>query len=119
MGRFWQLLQGLPQYQGDMTGANKFTYYGTSELGGRVYFTGFNEEGFNVSPRGVEDIQTGEVLSAEEINAPDVDSTSPQFFDNLHVLNTLTLIRSLKINGTSITGLSPQWLQDGVLPTTD
>ena len=56
--------------------SNKFTYYGTSELGGQVYFTGFNEEGFSVS-HGVEDIQTGEVLSAEQINAPDIGLMSP------------------------------------------
>ena len=69
---FGNYTKGLPQYQGGMLASNKFTYYGTSELGGRVYFTGFNEEGFSVSPRGVEDIQTGEVLSAEQINAPDI-----------------------------------------------
>ena len=47
---FGNYSKGLPQYQGGMSGSNKFTYYGTNELGGRVYFTGFNEEGFNVSP---------------------------------------------------------------------
>ena len=33
-----------------MLASNKFTYYGTNELGGRVYFTGFNEEGFHSQP---------------------------------------------------------------------
>ena len=113
---FGNYSKALPQYQGGMEGANKFTYYGTSELGGRVYFTGFNEEGFNVSPRGIEDIQTGEVLAAEEINAPDVDIDIPTVFENLRVLNELDIqSATLKIGGTSITG-TPQW-QDGVLPT--
>ena len=36
-----------------------------------MFFSGFNEEGFTVSPRGVEDIQTGDVLSFEQVG--DVD----------------------------------------------
>ena len=82
---FGNYTKGLPQYQGGMLASNKFTYYGTSELGGRVYFTGFNEEGFSVSPRGVEDIQTGEVLAVEEINAPDQELDIPTNFDALTV----------------------------------
>ena len=103
---FGNYTKGLPQYQGGMLGANKFTYYGTSELGGRVYFTGFNEEGFAVSPRGVEDIQTGEVLAVEEINAPDIELDIPTFFDSL-TTNTLTVNSELVINGT-VSG-SPNW----------
>ena len=109
---FGNYTKGLPQYQGGMAGSNKFTYYGTSELGGRVYFTGFNEEGFSVSPRGVEDIQTGEVLAAEEINAPDADLDIPTFFDRLRV-NNLEVLQSLELTGT-ISG-DPTW-EDGVLP---
>ena len=105
---FGNYTKGLPQYQGGMLTANKFTYYGTSELGGRVYFTGFNEEGFTVSPRGIEDIQTGEVLSVEEINAPDVELDIPTTFDNLTVTNTLTAgqidVATLNITST-VSGL--------------
>ena len=103
---FGNYTKALPQYQGGMGGANKFTYYGTNELGGRVYFTGFNEEGFSVSPRGVEDIQTGEVLAAEQINAPDVELDVPTFFDQL-TANTLTVNTELVINGT-VSG-TPNW----------
>ena len=103
---FGNYTKALPQYQGGMGGANKFTYYGTNELGGRVYFTGFNEEGFSVSPRGIEDIQTGEVLAAEQINAPDVELDVPTFFDQL-TANTLTVNTELVINGT-VSG-TPNW----------
>ena len=100
---FGNYTKGLPQYQGGMLASNKFTYYGTSELGGRVYFTGFNEEGFSVSPRGVEDIQTGEVLSAEQINAPDIELDIPTNFDNITINDTLTAaqidVTNLNING--------------------
>ena len=30
--------KAIPRYQGDLTAANKFTYYATNEGGGRVYF---------------------------------------------------------------------------------
>ena len=103
---FGNYTKALPQYQGGMGGANKFSYYGTNELGGRVYFTGFNEEGFSVSPRGIEDITTGEVLSSEEINAPDIELDIPTFFDQLNA-NTLTVNQELIINGT-VSG-TPNW----------
>ena len=89
-----------------MSTANKFTYYATNENGGRVYFTGFNEEGFSVSPRGIEDIQTGEVLASEEIDAPDVPLDIPTFFDQLNA-NTLTVNQELVING-QVSG-TPNW----------
>ena len=99
--------KGIPKYQKEMTTANKFTYYGTSELGGRVYFTGFNEEGFAVSPRGIEDIQTGEVLSQEQIDAPDQGLTVP---DNLQALTVadLSVTNELNLNSSNIIG-NPNW----------
>lgn len=103
---FGNYTKGLPQYQGGMNGANKFTYYGTNELGGRVYFTGFNEEGFSVSPRGIEDIQTGEVLSSEQIDSPDLELDFPTTFDNLTVLDGLTT-QDITING--LVGGTPNW----------
>ena len=103
---FGNYTKGLPQYQGGMNGANKFTYYGTNELGGRVYFTGFNEEGFSVSPRGIEDIQTGEVLSSEQIESPDLELDFPTTFDNLTVLDGLTT-QDITING--LVGGTPNW----------
>ena len=77
--------KGLPKYQGELSPANKFTYYGTNEDGGKVYFSGFNEEGFGVSRRGVEDSQTGEILGLEEVGSVDREIEIPTTFDELTV----------------------------------
>ena len=77
--------KALPKYQGELSHANKFTYYGTNEDGGKVYFSGFNEEGFAVSPRGVEDTQTGDILGLEEIGAVDREIEIPNTFQQLTV----------------------------------
>ena len=111
---FGNYTKGLPQYQGGMLASNKFTYYGTSELGGRVYFTGFNEEGFSVSPRGIEDIQTGEVLSAEQIDAPDIPLDIPTEFDTLTINQQLNVNGILELNGTLSTDSGINW--NGLLP---
>ena len=73
--------KALPKYQGQMTEANKFTYYFTNEDGGRVYPTGFNEEGYAVSSRGIQNIETGEVLSPEAISSGDQEFIESAEFD--------------------------------------
>ena len=73
--------KALPKYQGQLSEANKFTYYFTNEDGGRVYPTGFNEEGYSVSSRGIEDIETGEVQSPEEISSGDQTFIEKPDFD--------------------------------------
>ena len=94
--------KALPQYQLELSRENKFTYYGTSKDGGRVYFSGFNEEGALVSPAGLTDITTGETVAPE-----DLDPIEPpcQFFDcltvnELTVQNTLTTNGDVDINGS-------------------
>ncbi len=57
--------KALPKYQKDLTASNKFSYYFTNELGGRVYISAFNEEGFQVTAAGLTDLATGETISAE------------------------------------------------------
>lgn len=105
--------KALPRYQGEMTPANKFTYYGTNEDGGKVYFSGFNEEGFGVSPRGVEDFLTGEVLSSEQIGNPDREINIPTNFPALTV-DELTVDR-LQANNIigDITWGNAQYTLDG------
>ena len=95
--------RALPQYQGQMTTTNKFTYYATNQEGGRVYFTGFNEEGFSVSPAGITDIETQETLSVENIDQTEQTIT---FIDNLTV-NNLTVV-------TGITGPLHTIANDGL-----
>lgn len=64
--------KAIPAYQGDLSPQNKFTSYFTNVNGGRVYATGFNEEGFQVTPRGLEDISTGTTLTVESLGASDL-----------------------------------------------
>ena len=121
---FGNYTKGLPKYQKGMLAANQFTYFATSELGGRVYWNGFTEEGFQVSPRGVEDIQTGEVLSPEGIGAPDVDLDVPTTFDNLTVTNTLTagtvdVQTKLDVAGATVTGLDASTTAKGIIEIAD
>jgi hypothetical protein len=77
--------KALPQYQKELSPSNKFTYYFTNENGGKVFATGFNEEGLQVTPRGLEDITTGEVLSVTDIGNPDRDIDIPTVFPSLEV----------------------------------
>jgi len=63
--------KALPQYQGDLSQSNQFTYYFTNEDGGKVYGSGFNQDGLLVTPRGLQDVTTGETLDLEDISNPD------------------------------------------------
>jgi hypothetical protein len=81
--------KAIPAYQGDLSSQNKFTSYFTNVNGGRVYATGFNEEGFQVSPRGLEDIVTGSTLTVENLGASDL------------TLAPITSLTGVTLNGTT------------------
>lgn len=66
--------KALPQYQRDLTPSNKFSFYFTNELGGRVYISAFNEEGFQITAAGLTDLATGEVLSPEGLGGEGIDT---------------------------------------------
>ena len=66
--------KALPQYQRDLTPSNKFSFYFTNELGGRVYISAFNEEGFQITAAGLTDLATGEVLSPEGLGGEGADA---------------------------------------------
>ena len=91
--------KAFPAAQKDLSAQNKFTYYFTNELGGRVVPQGSNEDGFNVSPRGLEDVETGATLSVEGIGSSSVDDFQTTSFENLSVTDTLT-VASLNVTGT-------------------
>ena len=91
--------KAFPAAQKDLSPQNKFTYYFTNELGGRVVPQGSNEDGFNVSPRGLEDVETGATLSVEGIGASSVDDFQTTTFQNLTITDTLT-VDSLNVTGT-------------------
>lgn len=66
--------KALPQYQRDLTPSNKFSFYFTNQLGGRVYISAFNEEGFQITAAGLTDLATGEVLSPEGLGGEGADA---------------------------------------------
>jgi len=110
--------KAVPAYQKELGPLNKFTYYFTGKNGGRVYGSGFNEEGFLVTPQGLQDLVTGVDVSFESIADADVpidELSFPTFYDALNV-NTLTVNTQLNLSGT-VNG-TPTWQggYGGVLP---
>jgi len=109
--------KSLPLYQRDLSPANKFTYYFTNQNGGRVYGSGFNEEGFLVTPTGIQDLTTGEEAGFDQLGGsqPTDEIEFPTFYDSLSV-NTHTVNTELILSGT-VSG-APSWDGGfgGVLP---
>lgn len=110
--------KAIPAYQKELGPLNKFTYYFTNKNGGRVYGSGFNEEGFLVTPQGLQDLTTGTEVAFESIADADVEIdelTFPTFYDSL-TANTLTVNTQLNLSGT-VSG-TPIWQggYGGVLP---
>ena len=79
--------KALPAAQKTIGPQNKFTYYFTNEAGGRVVPQGSNEEGFNITPRGLEDVETGATISVENIDNSTIDDTQIIDFPDLRVDN--------------------------------
>ena len=90
--------KALPPSQQTMSVYNKFTYYFTNESGGRVVPTGYNEDGFAVSSRGLEDVETGQTLSINNLDSPEIDQ--PTEFNDITVNN---LVVNGTLDGTGIT----------------
>jgi hypothetical protein len=99
---FLNYTKAIPAYQGELSPQNKFTYYFTNVDGGRVYATGFNEEGFQVTPRGLEDIATGTTLSVENLGASDITLDQPTELSNLTLGGTTTINDNLVINAANV-----------------
>ena len=59
--------KAVPKYQLDLSATNKFTYYFTNEAGGRVYCSGFNEEGQAVTNAGLQDFESGSAISFDQV----------------------------------------------------
>ena len=83
--------KALPQYQRDLSASNKFTYFFTNSMGGRCYVSGFNEEGFQVTPAGLTDLQTGETLSPEGIGGDRDPSQTVTFNGDVLIQGELTV----------------------------
>ena len=101
--------KALPFYQKELGTINKFTYYFTHQNGGRVYASGFNEEGFLVTNRGLEDLATGTSFSIDQLgNDADSSIGFPTFYESLAV-NELTVNNKLTLTG--VVDGSPIWTE--------
>ena len=101
--------KSLPQYQRDLSPANKFSYFFTNQLGGRVYISGFNEEGLQVTNAGLTDLTTGETLAAGEIGGDRAGGVT--------VFNDVLIAGQLEANNIKSTQTSKvAWLNDGSVP---
>lgn len=94
---FLNYSKSIPAAQKDLSPQNKFTYYFTSDAGGRVVPQGSNEDGFNVSPRGLEDVETGATLSVDQIGNATLDAFQSSDFPNGLTASEIT-VDSILIN---------------------
>ena len=93
--------KALPQYQRDLSASNKFTYFFTNSMGGRCYVSGFNEEGFQVTPAGLTDLQTGETLSPDGIGG-DRDPNQPVTFNGDVLIQGKLTVNEIDSNQVSL-----------------
>lgn len=108
--------KALPSYQRELSPQNQYSYYFTNQLGGKVYATGYNQEGYLVTPAGLTDLTTGAITPVSSIGSPITGIDVPTFFDILS-LNKLTVSSETILNGT-VSG-DPNWEGGfgGVLPS--
>jgi len=108
---FLNYTKALPEYQLDLTALNKFTYYFTNQNGGRVYGSGFNEEGFLVTPQGLQDLATGNEVTFENIAESNVDIDDIQFPTSYNELtaNKVTVSTELDLAGASVIATPASW----------
>lgn len=98
---FGNYSKAMPAVQGDMSEFNKFTYYFTSAAGGRVTPKGSNEDGFEVTPKGLEDIATGATISPESLGGQTIDEAQRTDFPNGIQVGGTTSLQDLTISGTT------------------
>lgn len=93
--------KGIPKYQGTLSATNQFSYLFTNESGGKVYASGFDQEGRVVTPRGLEDITTGELIPAEDIGEGSLDSSA--YYETLTV-GELNVNNNINLSSTAAEG---------------
>ena len=79
---FGNYSKAMPAAQQDMSEFNKFTYYFTNSGGGRVVPKGSNEDGFEVTPKGLEDIATGATITPDALGGQTLDEAQRTDFAN-------------------------------------
>lgn len=79
---FGNYSKAMPAVQQDMSEFNRFTYYFTNSAGGRVIPKGSNEDGYEITPRGLEDIATGATIDLESLGGQTIDESQVTNFPN-------------------------------------
>jgi hypothetical protein len=95
---FLNYSKSIPAAQKTLGPQNKFSYYFTNQNGGRVVPQGSNEDGFNVTPRGLEDVETGATLTVENLVGGSIDQRQQTSFQSLEA-NNITVTGTLKLEG--------------------
>ena len=98
---FGNYSKAMPAVQGDMSEFNKFTHYFTSAAGGRVTPKGSNEDGFEVTPKGLEDIATGATISPESLGGQSLDEAQRTDFPNGIQVGGVASLSDVTISGTA------------------
>jgi hypothetical protein len=105
---FGNYSKAMPAVQGDLSEFNKFTYYFTSAAGGRVVPKGSNEDGFEVTPKGLEDIATGATISPESLGGQTLDEAQRTDFPNGIQVGSTAQLQDVVIAGTAEFGSQAQ-----------
>jgi hypothetical protein len=96
---FGNYSKAMPAVQQDMSEFNKFTYYFTNSGGGRVVPKGSNEDGFEVTPRGLEDIATGATISPEGLGGQSLEDIQRTDFPNGIQVGDTATVQDLDVQG--------------------
>ena len=105
---FGNYSKAMPAVQQDMSEFNKFTYYFTNAAGGRVTPKGSNEDGFEVTPKGLEDIATGATVSPEALGGQSIDEAQRTDFPNGIQVGGTAQLQDVAITGTAEFGSQSQ-----------
>jgi len=105
---FGNYSKAMPAAQQDMSEFNKFTYYFTSAAGGRVVPKGSNEDGYEVTPKGLEDIATGATISPENLGGLGLDQAQQTDFPNGINVGSTARLQDVIISGTAEFGNQSQ-----------
>jgi hypothetical protein len=117
--------KAMPKFQTSvLSDQHKVDFFGVSHSGGRVYNTGFNEDGLIIQGNTIRDLASNRDLSTEiaGIGGLEGDQATlrafPTEFENLTVTKSLVSSGDTNLNNVELIGKisgSPQW-DDGTLP---
>ena len=94
--------KALPQAQKTISPENLFSTYFTSQGGGRAIVRGTNEEGQEVTVRGLTDAETGELTLAGDLGGNDIDP--PQQLENGSIVGTVDFSGVTDLTGGNAVG---------------